>query len=31
MSKFGTDADKKLVKKIIDRYPQFKAWVTIRP
>lgn len=30
-NKFGTDADKKLVKKIIDRYPQFKAWVTIRP
>lgn len=28
-NKFGTDADKKLVKKIIDRYPQFK--VTIRP
>ena len=24
-NKFGTDADKKLVKKIIDRYPQFKA------
>ena len=30
-NKFGTDADKKLVKKIIDRYPQFKACVTIRP
>lgn len=28
-NEFGTDADKKLVKKIIDRYPQFK--VTIRP
>lgn len=28
-NKFGTDADKKLVKKIIDRYPQFK--MTIRP
>jgi hypothetical protein len=28
---FGSDADKKLVKKIMDRYPQFKGYVTIRP
>lgn len=28
---FRSDDDKKLVKKIMDRYSQFKGWVTIRP